>query len=211
MQKLLVKTLIVGQLQTNCYILRDPISKSALVIDPGDDADYIQQTLQDWNVAPTHLLATHGHFDHIMAAYELQQAYHIPFCIHQKDRFLVDRMHESAKYFLKYDVVEPAPKIDMTLTNTSIITIGAFKLRVIETPGHTPGSVCLYEKSQKLLFSGDTLFAGGAVGRTDFTYSSSQQLDKSLMHLLSFPQELSVLPGHGEQTTIEAERKIHQY
>lgn len=176
-----IETLVVGQMATNCYIV------DGIIIDPGDDAEYIMSHLK---TKPTMIVATHGHFDHIMAAYALQLAYNIPFYIHKKDMFLLPRMQSSARHFLGINDVDPPP------TPTEIQEIP-----FIHTPGHTPGSICL--PVGDVLFVGDTIFAGGVVGRTDFSYSDPKKLNTSIKKILSFPPKTHLFPGHGEATRLD--------
>jgi len=193
-----IECLIVGQLQTNCYLVWNQISKKAIIIDPGDDADYILHKIQDLGLKPKLIIATHGHFDHVLAVTELKLAFQIPFLIHQADLFLIRRVSETAKYFtgLKADPFLPP---DRFIKEKDQLKFGQEKLKVIETPGHTPGSICLYQKGT--LFSGDTLFASGT-GRTDFSYASSEELKISLKKLFQLPLKTVVYPGHGQKTTI---------
>ncbi len=174
-----IETLVVGQMATNCYIADD------IIIDPGDDAEYIMAHAKN----PKMIVATHGHFDHIMAAYALQLAYSIPFYIHPDDIFLLATMQSSAKHFLGLRDVDPPPK-PTPIEN----------LPFIHTPGHTPGSICL--KFGNALFVGDTIFAHGAVGRTDFSYSDPVKLSESIQKIRSYPADTRLLPGHGEETHI---------
>ena len=139
-----IKALTVGELQTNCYLVSDPNLNEVIIVDPGDSAEYISDVLEKDLLKPTCVLATHGHFDHILAASELQLMYKIPFGVHHKDTFLVKRMSETAYYFLKRSIVEQPPNIDLALIGGEKINIGSYVLEVIETPGHTPGSICLY-------------------------------------------------------------------
>lgn len=196
-QSFILITLIVGQLQTNCYLLIDKKTQETLIIDPGDDADYIERIIADFNAKSTLIIATHGHFDHIMAGFELQTAYNIPFLIHKKDEFLVKDLQSRAEHWLKIES-PPPPKIDSFLKEKETIKIGSSMLVVIETPGHTPGGICLYDKSEKVLFVGDLIFENGGIGRTDFSYSSEKDLRKSIDKILKFPQQTRVFPGHGE-------------
>lgn len=198
-----VITLIVGQLQTNCYLVADKKTKKTLIIDPGDDADYIERIVSDKRLAPTKIIATHGHFDHILAVTELKLAYKIPFLIHKEDEFLVSQMQSSARHFLGI-ATDPPPEIDGYIKADEFITIGDNKLKVIETPGHTPGGVCLYCQKDKILFTGDLLFAQG-VGRTDFSYSNSAALQASLVKIFRLPAATTVYCGHGQVTTIQDE------
>lgn len=203
-----VVPLIVGSLQTNCYLVCDTVTSDTLIVDPGDDADYIERIIQDKGFRPTTLIATHGHFDHILGVTELQLLYRIPFFIHTKDTFLVTNMQPSARHFLRIDV-DPRPGIDGELIEGEKITIGKTSLSIIETPGHTPGSICLYEKKEGILFVGDLLFAQGGVGRTDFSYSDKKQLDDSLAKIFQLPDKTIIYPGHGESSTLGEEKSYH--
>ncbi len=204
-----IVTLIVGQLATNCYLVFDTTTREAFIIDPGDAPEYISDKLQELGLKPKMIVATHGHFDHIMGAFALQQAFNIPFCIHTEDSFLIERMQESAKHFLGTITVDPPPTITQTLENGEIVTIGRTSFTVIHTPGHTPGSICLYNKDQQVAFVGDTIFTDGSVGRTDFSYSNPQALAQSIRSILALPVGTELLSGHGDITTVRNERKHH--
>lgn len=179
-----IQTLVVGQMATNCYIVQD--GDASIIIDPGDDAEYIISHVDN----PSMIVATHGHFDHIMAAFAIQLAFNIPFYIHEDDMFLLANMQSSAKHFLGLKDVDPPPKAS---------PIKDFPF--VHTPGHTPGSICL--SFGDALIVGDTIFAGGAVGRTDFSYSEPLKLSHSIKKILSYPPKTRLLPGHGEETTVE--------
>ncbi len=207
---MLVKTLIVGQLQTNCYLLTDKKSGDTIIVDPGDDADYIENNIRDFELKPIMILATHGHFDHILSAFELQQAYGVPFLIHKKDEFLVKKIQDTAKYFLNYQIIENPPQINGNIKEGQVIKLGKNDIKVIETPGHTPGGVSYYCEDDHFLFSGDTLFCEGGVGRTEFKYASEVDLKKSLEKLFRLPHNTKVFSGHGELTTIGKEKQIHK-
>ncbi len=156
------------------------------------------------------IIATHGHFDHILAVFELQTAYRIPFCISRKDTFLVDRMKSSAQHFLKQKSDFFNPQIDIDLDTRKDILLSNLMFEIIPTPGHTPGSVCLYNKDMQALFSGDTLFAKGGVGRTDFEYCDKQALLHSINKLMRLPLETCIYCGHGPISTIAKEFKYHE-
>lgn len=194
-----VQRLVVGQLQTNCYLIWDQTTKKAIIIDPGDDADFIIRKIQDFRLKPVLIIATHGHFDHVLATTELKLAFNLAFLIHQADVFLIKRAQKSALHFTGARA-EPQLPPDQFIKENDQIPFGKEKLKVIKTPGHTPGSICLYQKG--ILFSGDTIFAQG-VGRTDFAYSSSKELKKSLQKLFKLPAKTKVYPGHGTETTVE--------
>jgi len=196
-------------MEANCYVLIDPDSRQALVIDPGEEAQYIAEQLRLLHAVPCTILATHGHFDHILAAFELQMIFHIPFRLHEADTFLVKRMRESAEHFLGRAVVEPPPKVSAPLSDKEKITVGRYELTVCHTPGHTPGSVCFYAKKQHVIFVGDTIFSQGGVGRTDFSYSDAKKLNDSIRTILSFPNNTIIYPGHGDETTVIQEKQYH--
>lgn len=201
-----IERLVVGQLQTNCYLISCPKTGETVIIDPGDDGDFIIRRIGDLGFKPKMILATHGHFDHVLAVAELKLAFNIPFLIHKKDLFLLKRMRETAEYFLGYDACPEAgkgPKVDRYLKEGDIIKLGKEKLKVIETPGHTPGGVCFL--GDGAFFSGDTLFCQ-SVGRTDFSYGSQEDLTRSLQKLFKLSPETKVYPGHGPETTIANEK-----
>jgi glyoxylase-like metal-dependent hydrolase (beta-lactamase superfamily II) len=196
----------LGALQTNCYLMVDKQNR-CLIIDPGDEAVFILEEIQRKNLQPMAILATHGHFDHVMAVGEIQQSFNIPFYINEKDRFLIDRVKETAEYFLNYkQAILPIKNIKNLCIENSL-KIENWSLKIIFTPGHTPGSVCFYFEKEKILFSGDTLFKE-AIGRYDFSYSSKKDLDNSLKKLLQLPQDVVVYPGHGAITTINEARSF---
>ena len=199
-----IESLRVGQLETNCYLVFCPKTKEAVIIDPGDAGDFISQKILDLKLKPKLILATHGHFDHILAVTELKLAFNIPFLMHKDDLFLLKRVKRTAEYFLGYPVDLP-PAVDQYLTKREVVTFGEEKLKVIETPGHTPGGVSLFAKG--VLFSGDTLFCQG-VGRTDFSYCSYKDLMKSLQKLFKLPGKTVVYPGHGSETNLVAEQSF---
>lgn len=199
-----ISKLQVGQLQTNCYLVID--GQEVVIIDPGDDADYIMRIVVDEDVKPVAIVATHGHYDHLLAVTELKLAYQIPFLMHKKDEFLLKRLISSAAHFSRI-AVDPPPKIDKYLKEDEKLAISHLKFDIIHTPGHTPGSISLYSKEAKTIFLGDVIFAGGGIGRTDFAYSNQADLVKSVKKILKLPKDTKVYCGHGEETTIGDLRK----
>ncbi len=190
----------LGQLQANCYFLID--DQNCLIIDPADEASFILEELQRQRLNLVGMLATHGHFDHIGAVGEIQLSFNVPLYILKEDQFLIDRLNETAKYFLGFDPNFIKPKnIKFIEDNFSITNYG---LRIIKTPGHTPGSCCLYFEKENALFTGDTLFKEG-VGRTDLSYSNQDDLKKSLEKIFKLPEETIIYSGHGEETLIQDE------
>lgn len=204
-----VERLIVGQMSTNCYLAYEDKTEEGVIIDPGDDPDYIVNKIRGLEIKPVAIIATHGHFDHILGVNELKLAFNIPFLVSVKDKFLLERMRSSSKHFLGYDP-GPAPKIDKGLRDTMNVKVGNEKLNVILTPGHTPGSVTLYNKERSLAFVGDTLFANGGLGRVDFDYSDEGELKSSVSKILSFEDDTLLLPGHGDETFTQKERTYQE-
>ena len=200
----------LGQLQANCYILID--DKDCIIIDPADEASFILEEIQRRNLKLVGMVATHGHFDHVMAAGEIQLSFpSIPLHIHSADIFLINRLAETAKHFLGYEPVVIGPQKMFDLKQ-GVVSVGLFTFKVIETPGHTPGSCCLYFKKEKVIFTGDTLFKD-SIGRYDFSYSDKAELKQSVEKILSLPSETTIYSGHGEETFIEDEKKniIHYF
>lgn len=206
----MIGTLKVGQLSTNCYLVYDSKSLEAFIIDPGDDAEFIINKIAGLSLKPVAILATHGHFDHILAVTELKLAYNIPFYAHRSDAPVVNRMERTAKYFTGIET-DPAPKINKPLINNKILKLGDLSLKIMHTPGHTPGSVCLYCKKENILFSGDTIFADGSYGRTDLAGGDAEKLKESIMKILSLPEETVICSGHGEKTNVKKEKYFYRF
>lgn len=193
----------LGQLQANCYLLIN--GESCLVIDPADDAGFILEEIQRRRLKLNGLLATHGHFDHIMAVGEIQLTYDLPLYINKKDQFLIERLSETAEHFLGYKQPTLPIKKTTDLDSKRVLEIGNFSLKVIATPGHTPGSTSFYFSNENVVFTGDTLFSG-SIGRFDHSYCNKKDLKNSLVELTDLPEETKVYSGHGEETTIEDEQ-----
>ncbi len=192
----------LGQLQANCYFLTQ--GSDCIIIDPADSADFILEKIQRERLSLVALLATHGHFDHIMAVGEIQLSYDIPLYIHDEDLFLVKRLNETAKHFLGFDPAAIPPKSTLSLSSGAL-NVGSFEFDIIHTPGHTPGSCSIYVKEENSVFTGDTLFKQG-IGRYDHSYSDKKTLFNSLKTLFKLPEETIVYPGHEDITTIGEEK-----
>lgn len=198
------RRLIVGELGTNCYLVWVE-DKSAIIIDPGDEGVEIAQIINELKLKPTAILLTHGHFDHIMGVIDLQLIFKIPVAMGSEDAFLINRSQMTAEYFLKKKFVTPSIKpIKVSFKN---IKLGDEIIKIIKTPGHTPGSVCFYAQKSGLLFSGDTIFANG-VGDTSHQYSSKNDLQKSINKILKLDDKIMVLPGHGEEISLILLKKL---
>jgi hydroxyacylglutathione hydrolase len=201
--------LIVGPLQCNCSILGDEISLEAIVVDPGDDIPRILSVLDKHNLTVKQIVITHAHIDHIAGAQRLKRVTGAPILYNENDLPLVEMMGTQASWL---GVLTPeVPPPDDTLDDGKRIAIIGLTGSILHTPGHTQGSVCLYLPDQSLLLAGDTLF-NGSVGRTDLPGGNTRQLISSIRNrLLTLPDEVTVIPGHGQSTTIGAERESNPF
>lgn len=184
-----IKTVKVGALETNCYIVYDPASKEALIIDPGDDPDLIIQAAKGLKIKG--VVLTHGHYDHSTLAPLIAKKFSTYVYIHKADENMM--------------LYNTRSRADRFLEDGDQLTIGRDVFTVINTPGHSQGGICLYNNEAGIIFSGDTLFYR-TCGRYDLPGSSEEDMIKSLKKLLAFPEETVVYPGHGPSTTIGAER-----
>jgi len=190
----------VGPLQTNCYIVYD--GNSSLVIDPGDEPDIILDEIKKNSLSVDYIIITHAHFDHIGAVPEIKEATSAKIALHPDELILYESAPEQATLWGFELPAMPSP--DIFIEDGSKIEIGSLTLRVMHTPGHSPGGISLY--GDGFVFTGDTLFAG-SVGRTDFFGGSIERLKESFRRLLSLPPETIIYPGHGESSKIGIERK----
>lgn len=182
----------------NCYLVYDENSKKAIIIDPGDEADFVIGKILGLRLKPIAQIATHGHFDHIMAVFELGLAFKVPFFASLNDEVLIKKAAFSARRFT-HSPLMPISKIGRYLGGGDMIKFGGESLKIIETPGHTPGGICLYSKKAKVVFSGDLIFEEGGLARSDFSYSYPLQLKASIKKVLSLPKNTMVYPGHGQE------------
>lgn len=201
---LIIERLVVGPLQTNCYIVGDEVSGEGIVVDPGGDADLILETVQSRKLNVKLIVNTHGHFDHIMANGKVMEATGAPLAIHPSDAGMLSNPLRSFALFV--GKIHPSPPANVWLEEGSMVELGSVKLEVLHTPGHSAGSVSLWCAKEKVVFSGDVLFNLG-IGRTDFPGGSYRVLLQSIREkLFTLPDETVVCPGHGPETTIGFER-----
>lgn len=201
---LIIERLVVGALQTNCYIVGDEVSKECIVIDPAGEADVILDTVERLELDVKLVVNTHGHFDHIMANGQVMEATGAPLAIHPDDADMLSNPLRSFALFV--GKIRPSPAATVLLEDGGTVEVGSIKLEVLHTPGHSPGSVSLWHAEEKVVFSGDALFNMG-IGRTDFPGGSYRVLLQSVRErLFTLPDETVVYSGHGPQTTIGFER-----
>ncbi|MBN1938201.1 MAG: MBL fold metallo-hydrolase [Candidatus Aminicenantes bacterium] len=195
--------IVVGPLETNCYLVYDEETRDCLIVDPGADADRIFPVVAEEGLHPVGILNTHGHIDHIGANRDMKDKYDVPLYMHAGDKDRPGRLNQlELSLFLG---AKDSPPPDRYLNDGDEIPIGRGMLRVIHTPGHSPGSICLL--ADGFLLAGDTLFFEG-VGRTDLPGGDQKQIERSIRErLMTFPDEMDVLPGHGPTTTIGRERE----
>lgn len=196
-------TLTLGALATNCYLAVSK-SKGAVIIDPADDADAIRRRLESDKLTPKAILLTHGHYDHIMAAHALAEAYHTPVYVHINDKLKLSSRTENLHAYFCVD--EPFEEIQRpcVLSDGDSVAVDELTFQVLHTPGHTRGSVCYL--CGGVIFTGDTLFEG-SVGRTDMPDGDYATLVQSLKKLSGLSGEYTLYPGHGNQTTLQSEKQ----
>jgi glyoxylase-like metal-dependent hydrolase (beta-lactamase superfamily II) len=200
-----VRGVVVGLFQENCWIVGSRQRGEACVIDPGDEPEQILALARDMGVRITRVVASHAHLDHIMAARDIVEATGAPFLLHQADLPIADNMPQSARAWIGREVA-PAPTPDAFPVDGDDLEVAGVTLTVLHTPGHTPGSVSLYAREARLLFSGDTLFRE-SIGRVDLPGGDFQQIAHSIaQRLYTLPEDTRVLPGHMQETTIGYER-----
>lgn len=201
-----IEKITVGFIQENCYIVFDPITKDAVVIDPGAEGEEIVTQLEGLNLKA--ILATHGHIDHVGQVGYLKEIFNVPFYLNFKDIFLTNE--ELFPSFAAALEAKQCPLPDVDLDKLDSITIGSIHFKIIKTPGHTPGGVSFYNPEHKLVIVGDTLFSG-SIGRTDLPGGNPHQLSNSLKTLMELPDETIVYCGHGPNTTIKKEKLTNPF
>lgn len=202
-----IETLAVGPLQVNCHIVACAITREAMVIDPGDEVPRILDRLQENGLTPVVVVNTHAHFDHVGGNRALCEATHAPLLIHADDAPLLKRAEQQASaYGLKAD---PSPEPDTLLAEGDVVSVGELRFKVIHTPGHSPGGICLHSEGH--LFVGDTLFAG-SIGRTDLPGGDFDQLVNGIRQKLwELGDDTIIYPGHGPDSSIGRERTTNPF
>ena len=203
---MILKKLVLGQLATNCYIVGCESTREGMIVDPADEAGQILKFVKELGLEIKVIVLTHGHPDHIAALKEVKEATGAEIAIHDDDAEFLQHQYLGFAFGLSYQAPPPP---DRLLQEDDSITIGELHFRVIHTPGHSPGSLCLL--GHGALFSGDTLFNYG-IGRYDLPGGDYRQLMDSLQtRLMALPDETMVYPGHGPDTTIGFERQGNSF
>ena len=204
---MIIKTLVVGPIMANSFVLGCEESHEAAVIDPGDEADRILLALAESDLSLKYIINTHGHLDHVAANKWLKEITGAPILIHPLDAPMLNQVASSAAAW--GITAENSPPPDRELEEGDKVTFGKVNLRVIHTPGHTPGGISLC--TDREVFVGDTLFAG-SIGRTDFPGGSFEMIKKSIRQkLFALDDDFTVYPGHGPTTTIAEERRSNPF
>ncbi len=206
---IIVETIPVGPLQCNCTILGDLVSRKAIVVDPGGDAEILLERLVELDLQVERIIHTHAHLDHFLASGKMKEATGAKLALHREDLFLWDMLEDQCRMFgIPF---EPPPPPDQWLENEEEIDLNDLQGKALHTPGHTPGSMCFLFESQKLLIAGDTLFQG-SIGRTDLWGGDFKEIEKSIQEkLYTLDEETSVITGHGESTSIGHEMRANSF
>ena len=194
---MLIKTLALGQMEANCYIVTDEKTLKCAIIDPGDESNTVLDYIEANSLRPEAIFLTHGHFDHVGAAETVSEETGAPIYINLKD---VGDAGDDYRFY--------APEGTLFYSDGDVIEVGGLKFRVLETPGHTEGGVTL--RCEDALFTGDTLFRGSC-GRTDLPGGDYNKLMASLRRIYDIPGDLEIYPGHMGASTLQLERAANYY
>lgn len=206
-----IKQLTLGMVSTNAYLVADIETNEAILIDPVDNAKIIKQTADEAGWTIKLILATHAHFDHVLASKEIKELTNAPFWIHEECVSMLETLPMQGKLFGLGDFPEAASPDKLLTSEQEIIKLGKITLKTLYTPGHAVGHLSFYMPEHKILFSGDTLFFS-SIGRADLPGGNHDLLLKSIREqLLTLDDDVRVLPGHMQQTTIGFERKNNPF
>jgi len=207
--KVILCTLVVGALQTNCYLVGCERTRQGMIIDPGADPEKIMDAVNRLGVEVSQIVLTHSHFDHVLAVEPVRSMTGAVVAIHEREAEHLT--HPPTLFRFLPPNISGGFAADRLLCDQDVLSVGDLKARVIHTPGHSPGGVSLYMASEGVVFCGDSLFRDG-MGRTDFPGSSCQALVSSIrVRLFALPDETIVYPGHGPHTTIGRERRYNPW
>ena len=205
---MIIATLPVGLIQTNCYVAGCPETKECAVIDPGGHPERILAEVERQGLSIKYVLNTHAHFDHTDGNGGIVGASGAPLALHPLDLPLLKASGGAALFGLQAD---PSPLPDLELQDGDELEVGTLRFNVLHTPGHTPGHVCFYEQAEGVLFDGDVVFYR-SIGRTDLPGGDYQQMMDSIRNvLLALPEDTVVYSGHGPATTVGDEKRLNPW
>jgi hydroxyacylglutathione hydrolase len=201
---MILEMLTVGPFQENCYVIGDEEIGEGAIVDPGDEAARIALAVEQTGLAISEILITHAHIDHVGAVAALVEEYACPVLMHAEAEPMLQQLPTQAMMMgLRFGKV---PKVDRRIEDEEVLEVGGLRLKALYTPGHAPGHLAFYAESERLVFSGDALFAG-SVGRTDLFGGDTEVLMRNIKErLMRLPDQTRVLSGHGPETTIGDER-----
>ena len=201
---MIIETIPVGPLQGNTYIVGDEETRQAVVIDPGDEGDRILEVVKSNNLKINEIICTHAHFDHVGAAGDIKKETGAKIIMHKEDLETYSLAKDQAAFWGFQ--VDDLPQPDGYVGEGDEIKVGNLSFKVMHTPGHSKGGICLYGKG--IVFTGDTIFKG-SIGRTDFPGGSIEELKSSFRRIIELPDDTRVLSGHGPETTIGYEKQTN--
>jgi len=209
----MIQRFVCNMLQENCYVMYDD-TKECVIIDCGayfpEERQAIVNFIRDHALTPKYLLATHGHVDHLFGIDTIYKEFGLKPCVAAADKHLVESIAKQGAEMFGMQIEGDYPPVDHVFEKNEVIRFGNTQLQIIESPGHSRGSVCFYCQKEHVLFSGDTLFRG-SIGRTDLDGGSMMQIIQSLRQIAQLPDETVVYSGHGPQTTIGNELAHNPY
>lgn len=207
--ELILETFQVGPLQCNCSIIGDPVSRKAILIDPGGDADILIKKISDLDLEIMSIVHTHAHLDHFLASGKMKELTGANLALHKEDLFLWEILEDQCRMFgIPFEKVPPP---DRYLEHDEEFDLKGVHGKALHTPGHTPGSMCFLFEKNKLLISGDTLFHG-SIGRTDLWGGNFEEIKQSIKEkIYTLDEDILVIPGHGESTNIGQEIRTNSF
>ncbi len=206
---MLIERLVINELYTNTYVVGEP-GGAVMILDPGDEEmTEVIEFVREHDLRVVSIVNSHAHYDHVLGNERMRDLYGVPLYLHERDVETLLQLPHITKSLFGSSVPSRAP--DRYLRDGDVLEVGSYRFRVLETPGHTPGCVCLYEEREDVLFTGDTLFAG-TIGRTDLPGGDIEQLMQSLQYKIwPLPDRVAIYPGHEEESTIGEERMHNPY
>ena len=200
------KKFCYGSMFSNSFVIWDEGSLDALIVDCGNEPEPILRFAKEIGLSVKYVVLTHAHYDHVLYMDEYRLAFpKAKLVIGARDAALLSDVEGNVSYL--FDDGRAFGAVDEKLCDGEILALGESKLQVLSVPGHTPGCICLYSEPDKLMVTGDTLFGGGGIGRTDFKYGSIEALRESLKRILSMDGDIVILPGHGGASKIAYEQR----